>query len=160
VGEIVMRGPMNFQGYWKNPEATKRAFIELDGHTFFRSGDIGRVDEDGYFFITDRLKRMINASGFKVWPAEVEALMFKHPAIAEACVIASIDAYRGETVKAVVVLRASHAGQVTEQDILQWCRETMAVYKAPRVVEFVASLPKSGSGKVMWRLLQEKEKAA
>jgi fatty-acyl-CoA synthase len=160
VGEIVMRGPMNFKGYWKNPEATQRAFIELDGHTFFRSGDIGRVDGDGYFFITDRLKRMINASGFKVWPAEVEALMFKHPAIAEACVIAALDAYRGETVKAVVVLRASHVGQVSEQDILQWCRDNMAVYKAPRLVEFAAALPKSGSGKVMWRLLQEKEKAA
>ncbi|NJS37338.1 MAG: AMP-binding protein, partial [Brachymonas sp.] len=160
VGEIVMRGPMNFQGYWKNPEATVKAFIELDGQKFFRSGDIGRVDEQGYFFITDRLKRMINASGFKVWPAEVEALMFKHPAIAEACVIASVDAYRGESVKAVVVLRASHVGQVSEQDILQWCRDNMAVYKAPRVVEFVSALPKSGSGKVMWRLLQEKEKAS
>lgn len=159
VGEIVMCGPMNFQGYWKNPEATKKAFIELDGQTFFRSGDIGRVDEDGYFFITDRLKRMINASGFKVWPAEVEALMFKHPAIAEACVISSLDAYRGETVKAVVVLRQTHVGQVNEQDIIAWCRENMAVYKAPRMVEFAQSLPKSGSGKVMWRSLQEKELA-
>ncbi len=160
VGEIVMRGPMNFKGYWKNPEATAKAFIELDGHTFFRSGDIGRVDEEGYFFMTDRLKRMINASGFKVWPAEVEALMFKHPAIAEACVIASLDAYRGETVKAVVVLRASHVGQVSEQDIIAWCRDNMAVYKVPRFVEFASALPKSGSGKVMWRLLQEKEKSA
>jgi fatty-acyl-CoA synthase len=86
--------------------------------------------------------------------------MFKHPAIAEACVIATRDAYRGESVKAVVVLRASHAGKVSEQDILQWCRDNMAVYKVPRVVEFAQALPKSGSGKVMWRLLQEKEKAA
>jgi fatty-acyl-CoA synthase len=156
-GEIVMSGPMNFKGYWKNPEATKRAFFERDGKLFFRSGDLGRVDEEGYFFITDRLKRMINASGFKVWPAEVESLMFKHPAIAEACVIATRDAYRGESVKAVVVLRASHAGKVSEQEILQWCRDNMAVYKVPRVVEFTAALPKSGSGKVMWRALQEKE---
>jgi fatty-acyl-CoA synthase len=158
-GEIVMSGPMNFKGYWKNPEATKKAFFERDGKQFFRSGDLGRVDEEGYFFITDRLKRMINASGFKVWPAEVESLMFKHPAIAEACVIATRDAYRGESVKAVVVLRASHVGKVSEQDILQWCRENMAVYKVPRVVEFVQALPKSGSGKVMWRALQEKELA-
>jgi fatty-acyl-CoA synthase len=86
--------------------------------------------------------------------------MFKHPAIAEACVIAAQDAYRGETVKAVVVLRQSHVGQVSEQDILAWCRENMAVYKVPRVVEFALALPKSGSGKVMWRLLQEKEKAS
>jgi fatty-acyl-CoA synthase len=159
-GEIVMSGPMNFKGYWKNPEATKKAFFERDGKVFFRSGDLGRIDEEGYFFITDRLKRMINASGFKVWPAEVESLMFKHPAIAEACVIATRDAYRGESVKAVVVLRSSHVGQVSEADILQWCRDNMAVYKVPRVVEFAAALPKSGSGKVMWRALQEKELAA
>jgi fatty-acyl-CoA synthase len=98
---------------------------------------------------------MINASGFKVWPAEVEALMFRHPAIQEACVISARDDYRGETVKAVVVLRASHKGQVSEQDILAWCRDNMAIYKAPRIVEFADALPKSGSGKVMWRTLQE-----
>ena len=156
-GEIVIHGPEVFQGYWKRPEATEAAFFELDGKRFFRSGDLGRVDEDGYFFITDRLKRMINASGFKVWPAEVEALMFKHPAIQEACIIATKDAYRGESVKAVVVLRPSHQGQVSEQEIIDWCRDHMAVYKVPRVVEFADALPKSGSGKVMWRSLQEAE---
>jgi len=157
-GEIVIHGPEVFQGYWKRPDATEAAFFELDGKRFFRSGDLGRVDEDGYFFITDRLKRMINASGFKVWPAEVEALMFRHPAIQEACVIATRDAYRGESVKAVVVLRPSHQGQVSEQDIIDWCRDNMAVYKVPRVVQFADSLPKSGSGKVMWRQLQEAER--
>ncbi|HMT18314.1 MAG TPA: long-chain fatty acid--CoA ligase, partial [Ottowia sp.] len=101
-----------------------------------------------------------NASGFKVWPAEVEALMFRHPAIQEACVIGFKDAYRGESVKAVVVLRASHQGQVSEQDIIDWCREHMAAYKVPRVVQFVPSLPKSGTGKVMWRALQEAEAKA
>jgi fatty-acyl-CoA synthase len=156
-GEIIIHGPMVFAGYWKQPEATAAAFIEFDGKRFFRSGDLGHVDADGYFFLTDRLKRMINASGFKVWPAEVEALMFRHPAIAEACVISARDAYRGETVKAVVVLRASHKGKVSEQDILDWCRDNMAVYKAPRIVQFADSLPKSGSGKVMWRTLQEAE---
>ncbi|WP_291212254.1 long-chain fatty acid--CoA ligase [Hydrogenophaga sp.] len=157
AGEIIICGPEVFDGYWKRPEATEAAFINMDGKRFFRSGDLGRIDEDGYYFITDRLKRMINASGFKVWPAEVEVLMFKHPAIAEACVIATNDAYRGESVKAVVVLRESHRATTTEQDILDWCREHMAVYKCPRTVEFVAALPKSGSGKVMWRLLQEQE---
>jgi fatty-acyl-CoA synthase len=156
-GEIIIHGPMVFAGYWKRPEATEAAFIEFDGKRFLRSGDLGHVDADGYFFLTDRLKRMINASGFKVWPAEVEALMFRHPAIAEACVISAKDSYRGETVKAVVVLRASHRGKVSERDILDWCRDNMAVYKAPRVVQFVDSLPKSGSGKVMWRTLQEAE---
>ena len=158
-GEIVISGPQVFKGYWKRPEATANAFFEHDGKSFFRSGDMGRIDAEGYFFMTDRLKRMINASGFKVWPAEVEALMFKHPAIQEACIISTKDAYRGESVKAVVVLRSSHKGQVTEQDIVDWCRDTMAVYKAPRVVEFMDALPKSGSGKVMWRALQEAEMA-
>jgi fatty-acyl-CoA synthase len=160
AGEIIMRGPSVFAGYWKRPDATAAAFIDFNGQTYFRSGDLGKVDEDGYFFITDRLKRMINASGFKVWPAEVEALMFRHPAIAEACVISTKDAYRGESVKAVVVLRETARGQTSEQDIVDWCRENMAVYKAPRVVQFVDVLPKSGSGKVMWRLLQEKETPA
>jgi fatty-acyl-CoA synthase len=155
-----VHGPEVFTGYWKRPEATAAAFITLDGKPFFRTGDLGRVDEDGYFFITDRLKRMINASGFKVWPAEVEAMMFCHPAIAEACVIGTADAYRGETVKAVVVLRAQAQGQVTPQAIIDWCHEHMAAYKVPRVVQFVAALPKSGSGKVMWRLLQEQESRA
>jgi fatty-acyl-CoA synthase len=158
-GEIAICGPQVFKGYWKRPDATAAAFFEIEGKSFFRSGDMGRVDEEGYFFMTDRLKRMINASGFKVLPAEVEALMFKHPAIQEACIISTKDAYRGESVKAVVVLRASHKGQVSAQDIIDWCRDTMAVYKVPRVVTFMDALPKSGSGKVMWRALQEAEMA-
>jgi fatty-acyl-CoA synthase len=101
---------------------------------------------------------MINASGFKVWPAEVEALLFRHPAVQEACIIAARDPYRGETVKAVVVLRAD-ARDVYPQDIIDWAHENMAAYKVPRIVEFVDALPKSGAGKVMWRALQEKEAA-
>ncbi len=160
VGEIVTHGPMVFRGYWGHPEATKAAFIEIDGKRFFRTGDLGRRDDEGYFFITDRLKRMINASGFKVWPSEVELLLFKCPWVQEACVIATRDAYRGESVKAVVVLRAEARGHVSEQQVVDWAREHMAVYKAPRVVEFADALPRSGSGKVMWRLLQEREAAA
>ncbi len=157
IGEIITRGPMVFKGYWNHPEATADAFVEFDGRTFFRTGDLGRMDEEGYFFITDRLKRMINASGYKVWPAEVEMLLYKHPAVQEACIIAAKDAYRGETVKAVVVLRADAKGKTTADDIVSWSREHMAAYKVPRLVEFVETLPKSGSGKVMWRLLQEQE---
>jgi len=159
VGEIITRGPMLFKGYWGHPEATEAAFVDFEGHQFFRTGDLGRMDEDGYFFITDRLKRMINASGFKVWPAEVEMLLYKHPAVQEACVIASRDAYRGETVKAVVVLRAHARGKTEPQDITAWARDHMAAYKVPKIVEFVDCLPKSGSGKVMWRLLQDQEAA-
>jgi fatty-acyl-CoA synthase len=159
TGEIVTHGPMVFKGYWGHPEATKASFIEIDGKPFFRTGDLGRRDEEGYFFITDRLKRMINASGFKVWPSEVELLLFKCPLVQEACVYGVNDAYRGETVKAAVVLRAEHRGNATPDDIIAWAREHMAAYKVPRIVDFLDALPKSGSGKVMWRQLQERDRA-
>ena len=160
TGEIVTHGPMVFKGYWRHPDATRDAFVEIDGKRFFRTGDLGRIDEEGYFYITDRLKRMINASGYKVWPSEVELLLFKCPLVQEACVVATRDAYRGETVKAYVVLRDAARGSATGDDIIAWAREHMAAYKVPRLVEFVDALPKSGSGKVMWRLLQEREQAA
>jgi fatty-acyl-CoA synthase len=160
VGEIISRGPMVFKGYWGHPDATAAAFVEFEGERFFRTGDLGYMDDEGYFFMTDRLKRMINASGYKVWPAEVEMLLYKHPAVQEACIIAARDAYRGETVKAVVVLRADAKGKTTPDDIINWARDNMAAYKAPKIVQFVDSLPKSGSGKVMWRLLQDQEAAA
>jgi fatty-acyl-CoA synthase len=159
-GEIIMHGPQVMLGYWNKPEDTANVFIELDGKRFFRSGDLGKMDEDGYFFIVDRLKRMINASGFKVWPTEVENLMYQHPAVQEACIIGTKDAHRGETVKAVIVLKPEFIGKTTAQDIIDWARENMAAYKAPRVIEFVDALPKSGSGKIMWRQLQELENAA
>jgi fatty-acyl-CoA synthase len=157
VGEIVVHGPQVMLGYWNNPQATADSFIELDGKRFLRTGDLAQVDQDGYFFMIDRLKRMINASGYKVWPAEVEALMYRHPGIREVCVIASSDARRGETVKAVVALKDGFAGTVSEQDIVDWAHQNMAAYKSPRIVEFRDSLPKSATGKVLWRALQEKE---
>ncbi|MFO1327562.1 MAG: long-chain fatty acid--CoA ligase [Rubrivivax sp.] len=158
-GEILSHGPMVFTGYWRHPDATRDAFVEIDGRRYFRTGDLGRIDEEGYFFITDRLKRMINASGFKVWPSEVELLLFKCPLVQEACVVSARDAYRGETVKAFVVLRDAARATATPEQIIEWAREHMAAYKVPRLVEFVDALPKSGSGKVMWRLLQEREQA-
>ena len=160
VGEIVTHGPQVFLGYWNKPEDSAQALVDIDGKRFLRTGDLGRVDEDGYFFMVDRLKRMINASGFKVWPTEVESLMYQHPAILEACVIGTQDAHRGETVKAVVVLRPDWRGRIDAQAIIGWCRENMAAYKYPRIVEFVDALPKSGAGKIMWRELQEREAAA
>ncbi|MGF6774197.1 fatty-acyl-CoA synthase [Paraburkholderia sp. GAS199] len=159
TGEIVTHAPQVMLGYWNDPKGTQAAFIELDGKRFLRTGDLGHIDEDGYFFMTDRLKRMINASGYKVWPAEVEALMYRHPGIHEVCVIGVKDAKRGETVKALVVPAAAQAGTLSEQAIIDWAREQMAAYKAPRIVEFVAALPKSGSGKILWRKLQEDEEA-
>jgi fatty-acyl-CoA synthase len=157
TGEIIVHGPQVMRGYWNQPQATADAFIERDGKRFLRTGDLAYVDAEGYYFFVDRLKRMINAAGFKVWPAEVEALLYQHPAIQEACVIGAKDARRGETVKAVVVLRSSHVGKVSEQEIADWAHANMAAYKAPRIVQFAPSLPKSGTGKVMWRALQEAE---
>jgi fatty-acyl-CoA synthase len=159
VGELVTRGEQVMQGYWRNPEADRAAFIELDGQRFFRTGDLALVDEDGYFFMRDRLKRMINASGLKVWPAEVENTLYSHPAVHEACVIAVPDVKRGEDVMALLVLKPAYQGQIQAQDIIDWSRAQMAVYKAPRVVRFMDSLPKSGTGKIMWRQLQEDEHA-
>ena len=96
-GEIIISGPQVFKGYWNRPRESNDAFLTLDGKRFFRTGDLGHFDDEGYFFHVDRLKRMINASGFKVWPAEVETLLYKHPAVLEACVIGVPDARRGET---------------------------------------------------------------
>ena len=157
TGEIVSRGPQVFAGYWKNAAATRACFIEIGDQAFFRTGDLGYYDEDGYFFIVDRLKRMINASGYKVWPAEVETLLYRHPDIQEACIIGTRDERRGETVKAVVVLKEASRGKVRDQDIMEWARANMAAYKVPRVVQFVERLPKSATGKIQWRLLQEEE---
>lgn len=157
TGEIVVAGPQVMRGYWNDPAATDKAFIEIDGKRFLRTGDLALVDGDGYFFMVDRLKRMINASGYKVWPAEVEALLYHHPAILEACVIGARDDKRGETVKALVVLKEAARGTVTPQEIIDWAHANMAVYKSPRIVTFVTALPKSGSGKVQWRELQEEE---
>jgi fatty-acyl-CoA synthase len=160
TGEIVTHGPQVFSGYWNKPDASEQAFLEIDGKRFLRTGDLGRVDEDGYFFMVDRLKRMINASGFKVWPSEVESLMYQHPAVLEACVIGTGDAYRGETVKALVVPRSEWRGRIDEPTLIDWCRQNMAAYKVPRIIVFVDALPKSGSGKIQWRELQDRENAA
>lgn len=155
VGEILLNGPQVFQGYWGRPDATISAFVEIDGARYFRTGDLAHVDDEGYFFLVDRLKRMINASGYKVWPAEVESLLYAHPAIQEACVVGFRDPQRGESVKAVAVLRAGES--IAPEELIAWSRQHMAAYKVPHRVEFVERLPKSATGKVQWRALQEKE---
>jgi fatty-acyl-CoA synthase len=158
TGEIVMAGPQIFLGYWNRPEETAQVFFERDGKRFFRSGDLGYYDEQGFFYLVDRLKRMINASGFKVWPSEIEAMMYAHPGIREVCVIATADAHRGETVKAVIIPK--DGALLTADDVQAWCRERMAAYKVPRVITFAESLPKSATGKILWRVLQDEERAA
>ncbi len=159
VGEIVVASDKLFKGYWRNEDATRQAFIEIDGKQFFRTGDLGFADEEGYFFIKDRLKRMVNASGYKVWPTEIESLLHGHCDVREACVIAAHDPYRGETVKAVIVLKDEAKGRVEASDIIEWCKPRMAAYKYPRLVEFVDELPKLATGKIAWRQLQEAEYA-
>lgn len=151
AGEIITHAPQVFLGYWQNPEATREAFVDLDGKRFFRTGDIAYRDEDGYFFMVDRVKRMINVSGFKVWPAEVETMMLHHPGIAEACVVGASDTRRGEFVKAHVVRKAGAADSLDEDQIIGWCRQEMAAYKCPRQIVFAETLPKSATGKVLWK---------
>ncbi|MBU2955032.1 long-chain fatty acid--CoA ligase [Marinobacter sp. F3R08] len=156
TGEIVSNGPQVTIGYWKRPAETEAAFVEIDGKRFFRTGDLGYYDEEGYFFMVDRVKRMINASGFKVWPSEVEGMMYRHPGIHEVCVISSPDPKRGETVKACIVL-TPEADNLSADDIITWCKSQMAAYKIPALIDFVDQLPKSPTGKLMWRALQEEE---
>ena len=156
VGEIVSNGKQVTVGYWNRPAETEAAFVELDDKKFFRTGDLAYYDEDGYFFMVDRVKRMINASGFKVWPSEVESMMYQHPSIHEVCIISAPHEKRGETVKAVVVL-TPEGESTSAEDIIAWCKEQMAAYKVPSIVEFVSELPKSPTGKLMWRALQEDE---
>ena len=156
-GEIVSHGPQLFQGYWNNAEATTTTCVDIDGKRFLRTGDLGYRDDDGYFYIADRLKRMINAAGYKVWPAEVEATLYKHPDIKEAAVVSAPDARRGETVKAFIVLKPEATGRVSAEQIIEWARAHMAAYKVPRMVELIDALPRSGTGKIQWRALQENE---
>lgn len=158
VGEIVMRGAQVMQGYWNRPDATAEAFLELGGVRFFRSGDLGYMDEEGYFFFTDRLKRMVNVSGMKVWPAEVENALHAHPAVQEACVISVPDERTGERARALIVLKPGQ--MATGEEIEAWGRTQMATYKVPRDYQFVDSLPRGPTGKVSWRPLQEAARAA
>jgi len=157
-GELLVNGPQIFKGYWNKPAETEAAFLTINGVEFFKTGDIVRQDEDGYFFIVDRSKRMINAAGFKVWPTEIEGYLYKHEAVLEVCVVSVPDPQRVENVKAFIVLKPEYAGKVSDQEIINWCKENMAAYKYPRIVEFTSQLPKSGAGKILWRVLQEQEK--
>jgi long-chain acyl-CoA synthetase len=148
IGELVISGPQIIPGYWQKPKETAASL----GGGELRTGDVGFMDEDGWFYLVDRAKDMIVASGFKVWPREVEEVLYLHPAVREAAVIGISDAYRGETIKAVISLKAGQT--VTPAEIKAFARERMAAYKYPRVVEIVDDLPKTTSGKIMRRLLQ------
>lgn len=151
MGELWVKGPQVTRGYWGRPKETKMCI--KDG--WLATGDIARMDEDGYLYIVGRRKELIRASGYSVFPSEVESFLNQHPAVAEAAVVGIPDPYRGESVKAYVVLKRVYENKVSEEDIIKWCREKMAAYKYPRVVELLTELPRNGSGKIVRRLLIE-----
>ncbi|WP_312840357.1 AMP-binding protein [Delftia tsuruhatensis] len=149
VGEITIRGPGNFKGYWNKPEATARTLKNGWVHT----GDMGRLDAEGYLTFIGRFKEMIKVSGYSVFPEEVEAILIKHPAVAQAAVIGVPDPQKGEVVRAFIVTRPGQ--QIAAEDLVQWSRENMASYKAPREVRFIEALPATGAGKVLRRMLKD-----
>ena len=154
IGEFVIAGPQIVPGYWQKPAETAKAL----GQDGLRTGDVGFMDELGWFYLVDRSKDMIVASGFKVWPREVEEVLYQHPAVREAAVVGIPDPYRGETIKAVISLKPGQTA--TEDEIRAFARERMAAYKYPRVVEIIDELPKTTSGKIMRRLLQPTTRVA
>jgi long-chain acyl-CoA synthetase len=153
LGELNTRGPQVVPGYWHKPEESAHAL--RDGWLY--TGDVGRMDENGWFYVVDRTKDMIIASGFKVWPREVEDVLYQHPAVREAAVVGVPDAYRGETVKAFVSLRSGAESSVAPDDLIAFCRARMAAYKYPRSVEIVDEVPKTLTGKVLRRELRQRE---
>ena len=150
-GEIIMKGPLIMQGYWNNPQETAGQL--KDGWLY--TGDIAVQDEDDYFFIVDRKKDMIIAGGYNIYPREIDEVLFQHPKVEEGVAVGIADKYRGETVKAFVVLKPGET--CTAEEIIAFCRERLAVYKVPKQVEFRSSLPKSAIGKVLRKILREEE---
>lgn len=150
VGEILIAGPQVVPAYWSRPEETDAAFV--DG--FLRTGDVGFMDSEGWFYVVDRKKDMISASGYKVWPREVEDVLYSHPAVREAAVVGIPDDYRGETVKAVISL--NEGASVTPEEIIDFCKSQMATYKYPRVVQIIDEVPKNASGKILRRELRDR----
>jgi len=154
VGEIVVQGPMVVPGYWNKPEESAHAI--RDGWLY--TGDVGKMDEQGWFYVVDRKKDLINVSGFKVWPREVEDVLYEHPAVREVAVIGVPDPYRGETVKAFVALKEEFKDQVTPAELIEFCKTRMAAYKYPRVVEITPEIPKTTTGKFLRRVLRDRDK--
>jgi len=151
VGEIAVFGPQNMLGYYKKPEETAEAL--RNGWVY--TGDIGFFDEDGYLSVVDRKKDMIIAGGYNIYPVEIDNVLFDHPKILEACAVGVPDEYRGETLKAFIVTKEGET--LTEEEVLTYCRETLAPYKIPKTIEFVTELPKSVVGKILRRELRDQE---
>lgn len=150
-GEILIKGPTVMRGYWNNPEETANQLTDGWLHT----GDIGQMDEDGYIYIVDRKKDMIIAGGFNIYPREVDEVLYQHPKVAEGVTVGIPDAYRGETVKVFIVLKPSE--KATDKDIIDFCKQKLAAYKVPKIVEFRNSIPKSAVGKILRKTLRDEE---
>jgi len=157
IGELVLKGPTIAKGYWQNPKATEETFVHIDGDVWLRTGDLCRMDEDGYFFFYDRKRDMIKHKGKVVYAREVEEVLAAHPQIKETGVIGVPDPEVGEKVKAVVVLETEARGKLSEMEIMKYCEERLPDYKCPTIVEFRGEIPKTDVGKVSRRELREEE---
>lgn len=151
-GEIILKGPGVFKGYFNRNSETE----EVLKNGYLYTGDIGKLDEDGYLYYLGRTKELIKSSGYSVFPDDVEAIIHTHPAVLQSVVIGVPDEYRGENVKAFIVLKPDYIGKITESDLIDWAKENMAAYKYPREIEFISQLPTTSAGKVLRRLLKEK----
>lgn len=155
VGELVLKGPMVMQGYWRNPEQTKNTFLEVDGERWLRTGDLVRMDQDGYFHYYDRRKDLIKHRGYSVFARDIEDVLYGHPQVKAVGVIGVPDPAEGSIIKAVVVLQPDARGNVAEEDLRKYCQERLAHYKVPKIIEFRGELPKTDTGKVSHRELRE-----
>ena len=155
VGELILSGPNIMQGYWKRPEETKESIIEIDGEKWLRTGDLVSMDEEGYFYFSDRKRDLIKYKGYSVFARHVEEVLFKHPQIKAAGVVGVPDPKVGQLIKAYVVLQSEARGKISEEEIIEYCRENIAHYKVPNIIEFRGELPKMDVGKVSRRELRE-----
>ncbi|HDZ17847.1 hypothetical protein LCGC14_0719930 [marine sediment metagenome] len=157
AGELVVSGPQVMIGYHNRPEENVKVFFEAGGYRWLRTGDLAKMDEEGYIFLLDRLKDLIKYKGHSVYPREIEEVLYEHPAILECAVVGVEDPERGENIMAHIILNKEFKGKISEQEIIDWTKENMAAYKYPRIVKFVRSLPKTAVGKVLRRVIREKE---
>lgn len=155
VGEMILNGPNIMQGYWKRPKETKESIIDIDGKKWLRTGDLVRMDEEGYFYFFDRKRDLIKYKGFSVFARHVEEVLYKHPQIKAAGVVGVPDPKVGQVIKAYVVLQSEARGKVSEEDVIAFCKENLAHYKVPKIIEFRGELPKTDVGKVSRRELRE-----
>jgi long-chain acyl-CoA synthetase len=157
VGELLLRGPQIMGGYWNRPEETKSVLVQIDGEIWLRTSDLVRMNEDGYFYFYDRKRDMIKYKGYAVFAREVEEVLTSHPQIKEAGVIGVPDPKVGENLKAVVVLQTEARGKLSEEEVMEYCRENLAHYKVPKIIEFRGEVPKTDVGKVSRRELREED---